>query len=521
MKKLPLLALLVAFTACGGPTKTGPSRVENPSSLISKAKLLKGEDDVKVEVLELTSGEDALVKVQGTRSQFEGLVVEAKIVDNANRISYQTQVHGRTWNVVVRDKKRSTWRSYLGAGYRDGVRLTLVEDGGKDVDVVAMYRQYEDQKHDGRLDKLARFDRKDEEGDEMKDLTDEVKRMNEACESDVSVSVAWNTIDDDTLKSLSISSYCSGPADALRYMCKHKPAREFVKNSVKKIACRYGKASKVAIKGGTLTWTTSKKSVNMTDFNRDALHAQKIGDLTLKQHITLAETDVCTNGDRSRYIVVAPEEAKNPGVLYGDGKKFTRTRGPKTLGKGWFLEPRLVNPRYNKNIRGYNLQTYSKVDIDNKKNTCKLVCGTRSKDMTLLSPEDALKIAANVSIAPDPHPREPYALARDRRGVYYYVERSTEPGKERFFQLYVGKKGNLKLQQMRDIVSDSEGEIFSSKKGELRLVLDKGNAVWIKGKRKSPLTLVPVRDNLSMIYNDLGVYTGKQLGTPCDDFDMD
>jgi len=28
---------------------------------------------------------------------------------------------------------------------------------------------------------------------------------------------------------------------------------------------------------------------------------------------------------------------------------------------------------------------------------------------------------------------------------------------------------------------------------------------------------VPVEENLPLIYNELGVYTGARLGTPCDD----
>ena len=31
------------------------------------------------------------------------------------------------------------------------------------------------------------------------------------------------------------------------------------------------------------------------------------------------------------------------------------------------------------------------------------------------------------------------------------------------------------------------------------------------------VTPVPVEDNAVMIYSDLGVYAGENLGTPCDD----
>jgi hypothetical protein len=31
------------------------------------------------------------------------------------------------------------------------------------------------------------------------------------------------------------------------------------------------------------------------------------------------------------------------------------------------------------------------------------------------------------------------------------------------------------------------------------------------------LKVVPITENLPMIYNELGVYSGARLGTPCDD----
>ncbi len=71
---------------------------------------------------------------------------------------------------------------------------------------------------------------------------------------------------------------------------------------------------------------------------------------------------------------------------------------------------------------------------------------------------------------------------------------------------------------MKDIVSDSEGEIFASRSGRLKLYLGKdGGAEWQSRKRTQKLTRVNVRENLDLIYNRLGVYIGKRHHTPCDD----
>ena len=92
-----------------------------------------------------------------------------------------------------------------------------------------------------------------------------------------------------------------------------------------------------------------------------------------------------------------------------------------------------------------------------------------------------------------------------------------EPEDSKAFRLFAGPKGNLKPLKMTNVVSDSEGEIFSTRTGSLRLVLNKDDYAWVNGKEHLKLVPVPIEDNHVLIYTDLGVYTGQRLGTPCDD----
>ena len=75
----------------------------------------------------------------------------------------------------------------------------------------------------------------------------------------------------------------------------------------------------------------------------------------------------------------------------------------------------------------------------------------------------------------------------------------------------------LSILKMTNVVSDSQGDIFTTKKGELRLVLDRDHPSWFAGKNETALLNLPLEDNRIMIYTDLGVYAGQRLGTPCDD----
>lgn len=115
--------------------------------------------------------------------------------------------------------------------------------------------------------------------------------------------------------------------------------------------------------------------------------------------------------------------------------------------------------------------------------------------------------------------RRAHLLARDDRGVYYYVDKLSRDHGGKGFRVFVGKKGAMKQLPLTDVASDSAGEIFSTKSGDLRLVDDKNAdktppAVWIKGEKRTELLRLDLDVNSPLIFRGLGVY--KFLGTLCD-----
>lgn len=216
--------------------------------------------------------------------------------------------------------------------------------------------------------------------------------------------------------------------------------------------------------------------------------------------------------DGSGHYIAAMPEGNLWELYYGDGKVFYRQRvfgGGKNGGKGtadWmFWSPRQPN--------------HASVEYDN--GTYTVFCGNRNKNprktpMHPLSDAETRKMLASAKFKTLPFKRVPHRLARDRRGIYYFVDRQ-RGGKG--YQLHVGRRGNMKKFKLIDVVDDSEGQIFVTKKGELHLVFDKGDTsvTWSQGKKETRLKEIPVDRNRVLIYTDLGVYTGVRLGTPCDD----
>jgi hypothetical protein len=155
--------------------------------------------------------------------------------------------------------------------------------------------------------------------------------------------------------------------------------------------------------------------------------------------------------------------------------------------------------------------------VEQTKGKWSVQCGKRNTELQAMDKEAATKLIQRAVFKKAPWKYGAYALSRDSRGVYYYVDQLREEYGGKGFRLWVGPKGNMKRMKMINIVSDSEGDIFATKKGELRLILSKNDAAWVNGKKRKDLVNVPVRQNLSLIYGELGVYLGD-LGTPCDHF---
>lgn len=242
------------------------------------------------------------------------------------------------------------------------------------------------------------------------------------------------------------------------------------------------------------------------------------GDEVLKiEPASRAKMNVCTDG-KSHYVVLAPHEGQARSMYYGDGKRLVQVRMPSSLvAGGWFLDPRFYNKTLNDNFRGVDLRMYSAVEFDAEKKTCEVRCGERTVALQILPADKAQSLLTGATFLPTQRQHEPYAVARDDFGTYYFVDHGTTPQTEKKFRLFVGPRGNMKQQQMTNVVSDSEGDIFATKTGSLRLILGRSESSWVESEKPRRLTLLPLEKNLGVVYNDLGVYAGEKLGTPCDD----
>ncbi|WP_233166321.1 hypothetical protein [Archangium sp. Cb G35] len=515
-------AVLAMFIAVGVVSSV-PARAAAP---VEAGKVFSGREGELVAVVPLSPVENkkALLRVQGTGSELDGKALPYDVKETGDYVYYTTEIRGRSFSTLIARPASGGTRSYTLnlPGKRDGISVSYDDDRTKSLKGEEVYALHQKQKADGTLTRLMAFDRKAEMAEAEASLAEPVKSMNTACGTSVKVAIDWNSISDELIKSYSIASYCESPFDALESLCATAEGKKAIQTHVKEVSCRFGDALKLEVQAGRVAWTTAKDASNQetfaTNYFTENLESARGQGEKLSERLRLEKIRVCTD-NKGHYVALMPHERQTVQLAYGDDKKLVQVASPPWVLSGYhFLEPRFFNKSMNPSFRGLDMRVYSEVELSDEKKTCAVRCGDRTIPFTLLESEKAQELVAKATIEPNPQQYVPYALLRDQQGRYYLVERGFQPGQERSFRVYIGPKGNLQQQKMTDIVSDSEGEIFATKKGELRLVLDKAaSSTWLEKKKKTELRPVPVEENLPLIYNELGVYTGARLGTPCDD----
>jgi hypothetical protein len=212
---------------------------------------------------------------------------------------------------------------------------------------------------------------------------------------------------------------------------------------------------------------------------------------------------------KHHYLAFNPDNFLDEFLFWGDGKTFWSLRAISGGAEGnvrfdrSFWEPRTSRPH--------------NASFDFKDGKYSVRCEDRVTDLAPVADPETRALVDGARFLRPRWKRQAYALARDNTGRYFYVDRLREPEDNKSFRLFVGQKGAMKLQKMVNVVSDSEGDIFATKTGSLRLILDKHELLWVAGKKQTKLVGLEPRDNAGLIYSELGVYAGEPLGTPCDD----
>ena len=222
-----------------------------------------------------------------------------------------------------------------------------------------------------------------------------------------------------------------------------------------------------------------------------------------------AKALVLSDAQGGVYVVFRGDDAK---VFYGPNAKTVYEQnivGSSSDGDGWEFDtwaPRVVEEPHLGSISRRN-NVYEKACRDQDQMV-----------LTELSGDKAKAVMDKAAFVTSGIVRVPHLLARDDSGVYYYVDRIAKIYGGKGYRVFVGKKGAMKPMPLTDVASDSAGDVFSTKSGDLRLVRNsesnKETTLWVKGEKRTELVFLDTDVNSAVIFKDLGIYTF--LGTLCD-----
>lgn len=240
-----------------------------------------------------------------------------------------------------------------------------------------------------------------------------------------------------------------------------------------------------------------------------------------------ASLKVLTDG-KKHYLVFDPDKGYSSDFFYGDGKKLAKVRvigGGQVGTERWDIS--LWDPRIIPGQTGY-----ASIEMKDSGKSYAVTCGKKTTALTEAKPDEAKAVLDGATFVGAAWTRLPERLLRDDTGTYYFIDRlrTEDPLDRRDFRLFIGPKGKMKLVPLKNVVDDSEGMIFATQTGDLRLIANKAPAgedgkerpltmKWVSGKTELTLTEVPldVYRNARMVYMELGPYDGQKLGSPCDD----
>ena len=279
-KSSRVVAILGILGACGGAKQKNPNssnkiKVNNSVTFDSsrEIRVYKGSEFLKVAVVPISGHAYAnfILEVQGSDGVADGLVWPVNIdkpsgqsVDKAyatmNRgesrwlMWHETSSYGGSqWKLTLpADKEGVGWTRW-----GDEQRVSLDLELGKTINADAIVLRFKNQSGDGTLAIRTEWNRKRRESRIEKDLSTKTEEVNNRCGTKLSSNVDWTSIDDETLKKISVTSYCGDGLEGIVRVCKENENVSELLEGTETFKCQFAEDHGMSKKNGELIWKPS------------------------------------------------------------------------------------------------------------------------------------------------------------------------------------------------------------------------------------------------------------------------
>jgi hypothetical protein len=497
-----LSLVLLSCTSKPPVGSTEPGEVSPPPVELQvgePAKVYRGAEGLTVTMVPVLGGEmpRALIEISGVSSEIANVVLLYEKVPAGSLVwAYRTTLAGVDYSTVWRREPRTGAEVdvYLPGSTRVARRVHYDEKASSTVDGEALARRHAAQLVDGTIAELQRFHRDEYEKDHDQRYDASLATARAACKAEIPGAIDWTTISDDALKRYNITSFCSAITGALHQVCAFPAGREAV-HHVRELRCELGDTVDIAEReDGVLTWIVNFDTTNLSARAHDLLRAHLGRDRIVLQ----AE-------DGRFYLTLDPGDGGVPVHYSEDGQTFFEHAEARGSSLGYSRQ--LFAAGANARLRFHDEQW-------------RLSCDDIEVSLRELNATQAGALLASAELGGHRWQRLPYVLSRDDHGRYYYIDRLRDRYGGKGFRVFKGLKGELSLTRLVDIVDDTNGTIFATEAGNLRLLIDRrhgpGQATWYRGEDRTDLQVLPIAANLKLVFQELGVYAGESLGSVCE-----
>lgn len=274
MKNFITLVFFTLLTLLGSQAFAAEDSSKPEMKADKYVQVYSGPQGSVIKVLPVTIGykKKALVEISGIQTEVDGIVILHDIIKRRSGMAYTTIIRGKNvWTLEGREGYYG--RMYFSARTPERFKrfdVVYNELVSKKENPRYMIERYKGQLAQGIQTKIAKFSRKDKQAQILTSLKETLNKYQSSCGSNIDIDINWNSITDENLKGLSISSYCGAPVEAMQTLCyTNKDFKAFAAAKVKTVHCEMKERMKIRFNGnGVVSWNVNKAGANMKDFNR-------------------------------------------------------------------------------------------------------------------------------------------------------------------------------------------------------------------------------------------------------------
>lgn len=211
-------------------------------------------------VVATLKGDQCVLMVDGTKTEFDGLVLDCR----AERVDAQT-----TYFVTRRGREERAMRSKGdGALQLSGWSnpLDFSDAESKKENLEALWAKHQAQAASGQLAVITKFDRAAEAAAASKEVASETEKVNQRCGTRLTVTLDWSSAPDENFKSTRPQEGCLRMMSTMGEMCERwKVVRSTFAERLSEVRCTFGdREPAFTLEGKTLTLSSNHETVSVS-----------------------------------------------------------------------------------------------------------------------------------------------------------------------------------------------------------------------------------------------------------------